>query len=273
MVNESFIFYQSFHKALESLPAENYKNVMIAISKYALYGEEPELDGIEYSIFILMKPQVDANNRRRKSGVENGYKGAEYGKMGGRPKNDNPQETPKKPLDNPQETPKKPLDNPKETPKKPLSEEKKPSNVNDNVNDNVNSDFSFSKNSELNKLKFACQQDVSVRLEKLKLAWNNLDIGPPFPKILVNLTSSESSDFLMSISVWDDDTVIGAMRNYRRVKTEPDYDPGSCVYRSFIGFMSKGVEKYRDEAKPFDLFRKGGTGPPEEFWKNFGVEE
>jgi hypothetical protein len=127
MVNESFIFYQSFHKALESLPAENYKNIMIAISKYALYGEEPEMDGIENSIFTLIKPQLDANNRRRKTGKENGQKGAKYGKMGGRPKKSNSE---------------KPLDNPQKTPKKPLSEEKKPPNVNVNVNDNVNNNIS-----------------------------------------------------------------------------------------------------------------------------------
>jgi hypothetical protein len=134
MANESFIFYQSFHKALESLPAETYKNIMVAISKYALYGEEPELDGVENSIFTLIKPQLDANNRRRKTGKENGQKGAEYGKMGGRPKESNSK--------NPQETPKEPLDNPQETPKEPISEEKKPPNVNVNVNDNVNDNIS-----------------------------------------------------------------------------------------------------------------------------------
>jgi len=57
-------------------------------------------------MFSLIKPQLEANYKR----FLNGKKGADFGKLGGRPK-----------------TPKKPLDNPKLTP-----------NVNVNVNDNVN---------------------------------------------------------------------------------------------------------------------------------------
>lgn len=118
-MNNSFVFYRSFAEALETLPAEQYKEIMVALSRYALDGEVPEdLSGIASAVFTLIRPQIDANNKRR----ENGKRGAEYGKQGGRPRN----ETPDEPQENPKETPKKPQENPKETP-----------NANVNANANV----------------------------------------------------------------------------------------------------------------------------------------
>ncbi len=97
MKRESMVFYRSFMEATDSLEAEQYKKVIQMVLHYAMNGEMPEEKGIEYSLFALMKPQIDANNRR----YENGKKGAEFGKLGGRPK----KETPKKPQENPIETP------------------------------------------------------------------------------------------------------------------------------------------------------------------------
>ena len=109
-MRESFVFYESFYLALAELSATQQGKIYTAICRYALYGEEPELKGASAAVFKLIKPQIDANNRR----YENGKKGGEHGYKGGRPKN-------------PKETPNKPLENPKETP-----------NVNDNVNVNAN---------------------------------------------------------------------------------------------------------------------------------------
>lgn len=68
-MNESFVFYRSFAKALEKLPAEQYKEVMTAICQYGLDGSMPELsDPILDAIFLLIQPQIDANNKRRESG-------------------------------------------------------------------------------------------------------------------------------------------------------------------------------------------------------------
>ena len=106
MNRESMVFYRSFMEATDSLEADQYKKVIQMVLHYAMNGEVPEEKGIEYSLFALMKPQIDANNRR----YENGKKGAEFGKLGGRPK---------------KETPKKPQENPKDPP-------------NDNSNDNFN---------------------------------------------------------------------------------------------------------------------------------------
>lgn len=108
-MRDSLVFYRSFYEALNCLPDEEYLKAIKMVLEYALDDIEPTVKtGMAYAVFLLIKPQIDANNRR----YVNGCKGAEYGKLGGRPK-----------------TPKKPLDNPKTTPNE---------NVNENVNDNVN---------------------------------------------------------------------------------------------------------------------------------------
>ena len=123
----SYIFYQSFYDALKELPDDLRLSMYDAISTYALTGEAPEMSGVGKAVFLLIKPQLDANAQR----YENGCKAGEFGALGGRPKKpqENPKETPRKPQRNPKETPKKPQENPKETPNE---------NENENVNENVN---------------------------------------------------------------------------------------------------------------------------------------
>lgn len=111
MTRDSFIFYRSFKNAVRALPIEMRLNVYEAIIDYALEGIEPPQNGIERAIFEIVRPQIDANNKR----YENGCKGAECGKRGGAP------------IGN-QNARKQPQNNPKTTPNV---------NVNDNVNDNV----------------------------------------------------------------------------------------------------------------------------------------
>ena len=106
MGRESIVFYKSFYDAIKGLNYETQSKIYNAIFAYQFDGIESELDGVEKAVFTLIKPQLDANNTK----YENGCKGKEYGKLGGRPK---------------KETPKKPQENPKQTP-------------NDNENENVN---------------------------------------------------------------------------------------------------------------------------------------
>ena len=98
-MRDSFVFYESFYLAISELSATQQGKIFQAICRYALYEEEPELKGASAAVFRLVKPQIDANNRR----YENGKKGAEHGVKGGRPKN--PKETPNEPLKNPKRTP------------------------------------------------------------------------------------------------------------------------------------------------------------------------
>jgi len=111
MIRDSFIFYRSFFEATKPLGETQKAELFDAICAYALDNNCPnENSPIVTAMFSLIKPQLDANYKR----FVNGKKGADFGKLGGRPK-----------------TPKKPLKNPKLTPNVNV-------NVNGNVNDNVN---------------------------------------------------------------------------------------------------------------------------------------
>ena len=83
-----FVFYRSFFESFEDLSKKDKLTLFDALCNYALNDIEPELSGTTAAIFKLLKPQVDANNRRY-----------ENGKKGGRPKG-NQTETKTKPNDN-----------------------------------------------------------------------------------------------------------------------------------------------------------------------------
>lgn len=125
-MQDSMVFYKSFYDAIKSLDDNTQLDIYNAIFAYALEEKPAEdLSVLASAIFTLIKPQLDANIKRR----EAGKKGAEHGKKGGRPKKKNPigvieNEKEKTPLGLLEKTP-MPLSN--ETP-----------NVNVNVNDNVN---------------------------------------------------------------------------------------------------------------------------------------
>lgn len=87
-MRDGFVFYRSFYECFSNLSKKDKLVLFDALCNYALNDIEPELVGVPEAIFKLLKPQVDANNRR----YENGRKG-------GRPKN-NQDETKPKPNNN-----------------------------------------------------------------------------------------------------------------------------------------------------------------------------
>ena len=115
MGRESMVFYRSFYDALKDLSSEQQGELTMAILAYALDDIEPELTGIIKTLFILIKPQLDANKKR----AENG----KYGVLGGRPK--------------------KPTGL---SDTKPIGLSEENPNVNDNENVNVNVNNKRSKN-------------------------------------------------------------------------------------------------------------------------------
>lgn len=124
MERESFIFYASFSEALMEMPDNIRLKIYDAICTYALKGIEPDFVGIEKAVFTLIKPQLQANRAR----YEAGCKGAEYGKLGGRPK---------KTANEPQTEENSVNENPIKTPPKPHQNPTKTANENENVNENV----------------------------------------------------------------------------------------------------------------------------------------
>jgi hypothetical protein len=117
---ESFIFYRSFKDSINDLSDSDKLIIYEAITEYGLNHVEPQLKGFPKALFSLIKPQLDANFKRWKSGFK-----------GGAPKGskNNPNGRPKKTKNT---TKNKPLSN------QYLTNNKANVNVNVNVNDNVN---------------------------------------------------------------------------------------------------------------------------------------
>ena len=68
MTRDTFIFYRSFYEALKDLPEKERLEVYEAIANYSLNFEEVSLSGISNTVFKLIKPQLDANNKRFQNG-------------------------------------------------------------------------------------------------------------------------------------------------------------------------------------------------------------
>ena len=102
----SFVMYDSFLEAMKHLNDAEFRECVMKIRDYALEGIDEESQSPYVNIILAMaKPNLDSARRRYMASVENGKKGAEFGKLGGAPKgNQNarkntPQSTPKQPLD------------------------------------------------------------------------------------------------------------------------------------------------------------------------------
>lgn len=67
-MRDSVVFYRSFYEAIQNLPEPEQVKAYTAIMEYALNGVQPEIDGVAAAIFLLVKPQIDANNKRYENG-------------------------------------------------------------------------------------------------------------------------------------------------------------------------------------------------------------
>lgn len=91
---DSFVLYRSFIDIIKELDDTEAKAFILAISNYALDGIEPQLQGMLNSLWILAKPQLDANIRRYENGKKGGApKGSSNNPNGRRGKTTNPEIT------------------------------------------------------------------------------------------------------------------------------------------------------------------------------------
>lgn len=103
---DTSIFYKNHYETILKLPAEKQLLVFKAVFDYAFYGKITEFNNEDFAcgiIFDLIKPQIDANNKKYLDG-----------KLGGRPKN-NQTETKLKPKQNQKITKLKPKQNQNKT--------------------------------------------------------------------------------------------------------------------------------------------------------------
>lgn len=62
------IFYRSFYEAIKELPLDTQGELYNALFSYGLDFIDPELKGISKTVWILIKPQIDANIRKYYNG-------------------------------------------------------------------------------------------------------------------------------------------------------------------------------------------------------------
>lgn len=101
MERDSFVFYRSFFESIQEYDDEQFARCVRALLNLSLNGVEYTGDDVITRLFIAMaKPQIEKNNKRYENGKKGGkygVQGADYGKLGGRPKKENPPKTPQKP--------------------------------------------------------------------------------------------------------------------------------------------------------------------------------
>ena len=72
---KSFVFYESFYKAMSYLNDKEKIQYIDVICNYSLFDITIDMDSKIEAMFALIKPQIDANIKKR-----------ENGKKGGRPR-------------------------------------------------------------------------------------------------------------------------------------------------------------------------------------------
>lgn len=156
-MRESIVFYRSFYEAIKELPAEEFRNAVMAIMEYGLNDSEIDTSGVAKAILIMAKPQIDKNNKRYENGLRGGTK----------PKQ-NQNGTKTEPNPNQTVTKVEPTPNQNGTKAEPKRTNPEP---NDNDNDNVND----IKESEEKKPRF-----YPPTLEELKkyIADNKYNVDP-----------------------------------------------------------------------------------------------
>ena len=83
----SFVFYDSFLEAMKHLNDAEFRECVMRIRDFALEGDDTESEHPMVNIILaLAKPNLEAARRRYVASIENGKKGAEFGKLGGAPK-------------------------------------------------------------------------------------------------------------------------------------------------------------------------------------------
>ena len=74
---DSFLFYRSFYEAARQLPKRERSEYILSLCDYVFEGVEPKVTGSAAASWILTKPVLDANLKRRKNGAKGGRPPAE----------------------------------------------------------------------------------------------------------------------------------------------------------------------------------------------------
>lgn len=152
--------FESNLDVIREMTPEDAKAFVLALGDYSLYGKEPELEGMAKIAFISSKVNQDNAIARYEKCIENGKKGAEFGKKGGRPRKGESKEEylKRKGLETPKETPRNNQENLEENGlQKP---QEKPLYVDEYVYDDVDKDEDIIKEPTLNNNYISKEKEI-----------------------------------------------------------------------------------------------------------------
>jgi len=69
-MRDSMVIYRSFFEAIKMLQIDEQAEVWSAVCDYGLNFVEPKLTGVPATVFMLIKPQLDANIKRYENGMK-----------------------------------------------------------------------------------------------------------------------------------------------------------------------------------------------------------
>lgn len=134
---QSFVMYNSFLEAAGLLGDKEFRECVLKLRDFAIYGDDVHSDNpVVEAILTMAKPNIDAAAARYQRCIDNGNKGKEYGREGGRPRKGETKEEydeRKKNL----KTPRKPLDDDENEEIDIKVKKKEDKNANDKLNNNT----------------------------------------------------------------------------------------------------------------------------------------
>ena len=71
-MRDSLVFYRSFAEAIEELDEKDQLEALWAVIRYGLDMKEPDCSGASKAVFLMAKPQIDANIKRYQNGTKGG---------------------------------------------------------------------------------------------------------------------------------------------------------------------------------------------------------
>lgn len=239
MERDSFVFYKSFIDGIDVIPdqMEQFKAYKYIV-RYWIYWEEPEENNsMAYAIFVMAKPQIDANNKR----YTDWCKWWQYWSLWWRPKKD---------WDNSQ----KPL---RGLEQNPTGVETKTPNVNDN--DNVNENVNENENDINTLVADATRWDIEKKVAVAKK--NKWDVDGK------TLSKQDAINRLRQrmIDEWYSDTVVNLIMDFDEVKKWTKLH--KQAEKSLKSFITTLNTRDTDEQK-IDVLNSAIAGPYQWIWPN-----
>lgn len=227
-----FVFGETLEKAVEALPEEYQLRYYRYIKNYGLHGEDPELTGIELSVWVQMKAMIDITMPKKNNGSPVS-KGAPYGNSNAKKKI--AEET---------------IENNSKQINQLISNENKKTNA---LNGNGNGNEYINENGVCffeNNFKYIpenpekSQIDLTTVFHKARNLWNELKVPPGCRDIIIPHTEN---DVLRTLRNYTVPEIENAIRNYNahRTKSDNDWKPPP-PYGSLYGFLKNGVARYYD---------------------------